>query len=155
MKFSSAYKSAFVSLRLCAILLTIAVIMQSCSSAHDKNNSNANQDKGVGANKETFQIGQIIDNVVCKKDASQHYALYLPSTYTSEKKYPVVYVFDPHGVGKYPIALYKNLAEQYNYMVRVLQMDWPLQMVLSPVLFVAELLHRQQIAQLPETIIHF
>ncbi len=106
-----------LSLRLCAIPLVVVVIIQSCSSVNNKDKTKVNSNETSTTNNEIFKTGEIIDNVICKNDASQSYSLYLPSTYSSEKMYPVIYAFDPHGVGKYPISLYKNLAEKYNYIV--------------------------------------
>jgi dienelactone hydrolase len=61
--------------------------------------------------------GQVIDNVLCEKDASQSYALYLPSNYTAEKSWPVIYAFDPLARGKLPVSLFKNAAEKYGYII--------------------------------------
>jgi dienelactone hydrolase len=59
--------------------------------------------------------GQIV-NVVCASDASQSYALYLPSAYTATKRWPIIYFFDPGGRGRRPIDLYKNIAETYGFI---------------------------------------
>ena len=66
---------------------------------------------------EHFTTGQIIDKVICKDDTALSYALYLPSTYSRDKFYPVMLVFDPHGTGKLPVSNYKEVAEKYNYIV--------------------------------------
>ena len=60
--------------------------------------------------------GQIVD-VTCASDATQSYALYLPSTYTSAKRWPVIYFFDPGGRGQRPLELYKNIAETYGFIL--------------------------------------
>lgn len=75
-----------------------------------------------------FRKGEVIKRVVCaellksSKDInagtdSVTYALYLPSTYSKHKKYPVIFLFDPSGDGSLPIEIYKNLAEKYGYIL--------------------------------------
>jgi dienelactone hydrolase len=60
--------------------------------------------------------GQIVD-VTCASDATQSYALYLPSTYTAAKRWPVIYFFDPGGRGRRPVELYKDIAETYGFIL--------------------------------------
>lgn len=60
--------------------------------------------------------GQIVD-VTCASDATESYALYLPSTYTAAKRWPVIYFFDPGGHGRRPLELYKDVAETYGFIL--------------------------------------
>ncbi|HZS98679.1 MAG TPA: hypothetical protein VFA40_17980 [Terriglobales bacterium] len=60
--------------------------------------------------------GQIVD-VTCEGDTAQSYALYLPSTYSAAKHWPMIYFFDPGGVGRRPLELYKDLAEKYGFVM--------------------------------------
>ena len=60
--------------------------------------------------------GQIAD-VICASDATQSYALYLPSAYTQSKRWPMIYFFDPAGRGRRPIELYKDVAEAYGFIL--------------------------------------
>jgi poly(3-hydroxybutyrate) depolymerase len=61
--------------------------------------------------------GQIIDKVVCLKNAEQSYALYLPSTYDAARKWPMLYAFDPGARGKLPVTQFKDAAEKYGWIV--------------------------------------
>ncbi len=61
--------------------------------------------------------GQVIDRVSAQSDSSQTYALYLPSNYTAEKKWPIIYVFEPDARGPLPVGLMKKWAERYGYIV--------------------------------------
>ena len=61
--------------------------------------------------------GQIIESVQCIADPAQSYALYLPSTYTPAKAWPIIYAFDPLAYGKTPVRLYKEAAEKYGYII--------------------------------------
>src|SRR5688572_27096883 len=66
---------------------------------------------------EEFPKGKVIEKVVCKADASLSYALYLPSNYAANKKWPVVYGFDPGARGLMPVEQFKEAAEKYGYIV--------------------------------------
>ena len=61
--------------------------------------------------------GQVIESVACKADPQQSYALYLPSGYTPEKKWPMLYAFDPGARGKLPVSLFKEAAEKFGFIV--------------------------------------
>ena len=55
--------------------------------------------------------------VTCASDASQSYALYLPSDYTIAKRWPIIYFFDPGGRGTRPVEVYKDVAEKYGFIL--------------------------------------
>lgn len=61
--------------------------------------------------------GAVIDKVVCRADAQQSYALYLPSSYAPDKRWPILYCFDPAARGAVPLQRFKAAAEQYGYIV--------------------------------------
>ena len=65
---------------------------------------------------DTFEIGKIISPVYCKADASESYALYIPSKGNTEPL-PVIYFFDPHGTGELPLTKYKMLADKYSFIL--------------------------------------
>ena len=46
--------------------------------------------------------------------AGHEVAIYLPTTYVSKAKFPVMFFFDPHGSGAFAIEKYINLAEEYH-----------------------------------------
>jgi dienelactone hydrolase len=64
-----------------------------------------------------LQAGVLLPKVSCATPSDQSYALYLPSHYTREKSWPIVYAFDPGARGSMPIALMKDAAERYGYIV--------------------------------------
>ena len=66
---------------------------------------------------ENFTAGEIIDNVVCLDNSRQSYALYLPSSYSADKQWPVIYIFDPAARGALPVELFKKAAETYGYII--------------------------------------
>src|SRR5262249_23557865 len=61
--------------------------------------------------------GQVIPSLVCLEDPSQSYALYLPSHYSRDRAWPVIYAFDPFARGKTAVEVYKDAAEKYGYIV--------------------------------------
>lgn len=61
--------------------------------------------------------GKLTEKVVCVADASQSYALYVPSNYTTEKNWPVIYCFDPGARGRAPVERLKDAAEKFGYIV--------------------------------------
>lgn len=102
-------------------LLAICIVatLFSCSSKGEKkeveNASNAALSAPVHF--PSIPHGRIVNPVVCANDASQSYAAYLPSTYDSTKKYPVIFAFDAHAGGRIPIELYSSLCEKYGYIL--------------------------------------
>jgi pimeloyl-ACP methyl ester carboxylesterase len=61
--------------------------------------------------------GKVIEQVVCLKDTSQSYALYLPNNYTPGRAWPILYGFDPGARGVRPVERFKDAAEKYGYIV--------------------------------------
>jgi predicted esterase len=61
--------------------------------------------------------GTLIEKVVCEGQPDQAYALYLPSTYTPERQWPILYAFDARGQGKAVAELFQRAAETYGWIV--------------------------------------
>src|SRR6266849_3822634 len=61
--------------------------------------------------------GQIIDDVRCNDDQAQHYSLYLPSNFTTDRMWPVILAFDAGGRGRRGVERYQAGAERYGYIV--------------------------------------
>lgn len=61
--------------------------------------------------------GVVIERVACQKDDAQSYALYLPTNYAPEKKWAILYVFDPFADGKAPVEIFRDAAEKYGFIV--------------------------------------
>src|SRR5208337_3610840 len=61
--------------------------------------------------------GQVIDEVKCTADPSESYALYLPSNYSQDRAWSVIFAFDPRGRGRAPVVQYQAAAEKYGYIV--------------------------------------
>ncbi len=61
--------------------------------------------------------GEIIEKMVCLDQPEQNYALYLPAAYTPEKKWPVVFIFDPWARGSFVLELFQSAAEKMGYVL--------------------------------------
>src|SRR5882672_2139170 len=64
-----------------------------------------------------LQPGKIIEKVTISLDQSQSFALYLPSSYTPSRKWPIIYGFDPGARGLMAVEHFKDAAEKYGYIV--------------------------------------
>jgi len=61
--------------------------------------------------------GQVIETLHTLENPSQSYALYLPSTYTADRAWPLLMAFDPSAEGIEPVRLFREAAEKYGYIV--------------------------------------
>lgn len=71
----------------------------------------------AGSAQEKLEAGKITDHVTCIRNSEQSYAVFLPSTYSEARSWPVVFAFDPGARGKIPVELMKDAAERYGYIV--------------------------------------
>ena len=53
---------------------------------------------------------QPVEKVECSGAPGQSYALYLPSTYSPDKQWPILYCFDPAYRGMLPLQLFRDAA---------------------------------------------
>jgi predicted esterase len=75
----------------------------------------AQQAAAIGEN--SLPVGTIVPKVSTLAKPEQSYSLYLPSQYSPQKQWPIVYAFDPGARGKIPVELMKDAAERYGYIV--------------------------------------
>lgn len=61
--------------------------------------------------------GQVVESVRSLDNPSQSYALYLPSTYSPDRAWPLLMAFDPSAEGPTPVKLFRDAAEKYGYIV--------------------------------------
>jgi predicted esterase len=69
------------------------------------------------ANPTQLSPGALLPHQTCASKPGESYALYLPSRYTANKKWPIVYAFDPDGRGDIPLSLMKDVAERFGYIL--------------------------------------
>ena len=68
---------------------------------------------------QSFPRGDLIPRVVALQNPQQSYALYVPTRYSREQRWPIVYVFDPLARGPLALAQFQHAAELYGYLVAV------------------------------------
>src|SRR5215472_8959614 len=61
--------------------------------------------------------GTVISHLNTLDDPAQSYAVYLPSHYSPDRLWPIIYAFDPFARGKTAVDVYKDAAEKYGYIV--------------------------------------
>ena len=64
-----------------------------------------------------YPKGRIVDNLICRTVPDQSYALYLPSSYSPQQSWPIVYAFDPGAGGRLAVAKFQKAAEMFGYIV--------------------------------------
>jgi dienelactone hydrolase len=66
---------------------------------------------------EALPCGRVLTTVACIQDPSQTYALYLPTAYTPDRSWPVIYAFDPGARGILPVERLQAAAERFGHIV--------------------------------------
>jgi dienelactone hydrolase len=96
-------KNYFVQMKIIYLLLLL-MVSAACGSDPAK--------KQMDAFAKRVPKGSVSGTIMCKADMAQSYALYLPSGYNTDNKYPVLFCFDPHGAGVLPVNLLREVAEK-------------------------------------------
>ncbi|HEU5251492.1 MAG TPA: hypothetical protein VFW15_16025 [Thermoanaerobaculia bacterium] len=55
--------------------------------------------------------------VPCEADPKQSYALYLPTSYSSARKWPVLYLYDPRSRGAFAAERFREAAEKFGWIL--------------------------------------
>jgi predicted esterase len=61
--------------------------------------------------------GQVAEKLACASDPALHYDLYLPTRFTPQQRWPILYVFDPRGRARLALDLFKGAAEERGFVV--------------------------------------
>jgi dienelactone hydrolase len=61
--------------------------------------------------------GQLADPVASAYDPKQTHALYIPTTYTPEKKWPILFCYEARGRGRIPVELFREAAERLGWII--------------------------------------
>jgi tetratricopeptide (TPR) repeat protein len=61
--------------------------------------------------------GVVKDSVPVNNKPLQSYSIYLPKSYSVEKQWPIIYVFDPMGRGAFAVNNYHSVAEKYGFIL--------------------------------------
>jgi len=69
------------------------------------------------ASQPSFPAGTIIPSVTCSADPKETYALYLPSGFSGDRQWPIIYAFDPFARGRVAVEVIRAAAEKFGYIV--------------------------------------
>src|SRR5438874_12326409 len=64
-----------------------------------------------------IERGRVVDGIACALDATQTYAVYLPSTYVPSNRRPLPFVFDPRRRGAMAAERFRAAAERYGGII--------------------------------------
>jgi hypothetical protein len=64
-----------------------------------------------------FPPGEIVPRVECAGDAEHLYALYLPTAYSRDRTWPVLYLYDPRKRGPLAAERFREAAERYGWIL--------------------------------------
>jgi dienelactone hydrolase len=93
-----------------SLLWTLSLtVLTGCGPGNIRTNGNS---VGTPAEK-----GKVIPSITTQKYYNVSYALYLPKSYTTSRKFPVIIAFDPQGSGTLPLEKYMDLADRYGYIL--------------------------------------
>lgn len=57
------------------------------------------------------------EKVICRADPAQSYALYLPSAFDPERRWPVLFLFDPGARGPLGVEAFREAAETFGWIL--------------------------------------
>ncbi len=71
----------------------------------------------AAASAQQLPRGAVIDKVVCVRDSSQSYALYLPTDYSADRRWPILFAFDAGARGRLPVERFREAAQTFGVIV--------------------------------------
>ena len=71
----------------------------------------------ASASSQALETGKVLPEIHCTAHPEESYALYLPSSYSPKRRWPVVISSDPGAHGTIPLELQKNAAERLGYIL--------------------------------------
>ena len=94
-----------------SVLLALAILL-----AHRPLAQN-NPPPPAGASTLALETGKVLPEIHCAAHPEQSYALYLPSSYSPNRRWPLVVSSDPGARGTIPLELQKDSAERLGYIL--------------------------------------
>lgn len=73
--------------------------------------------QNIYCNTSRAEKGIIVDTIKCKSNPKFSYALYLPTNYSDDVKWPVIFVFDPVARGKVGVSGFVQAAEKLGFII--------------------------------------
>jgi hypothetical protein len=88
-----------------ALLVALALLPCACALAN------------AGDSAPQIPLGTVEPSLVCEAHPNQSYALYLPNAYAIDRKWPVLFCFDPAARGATAVETFRSAAERFGYIV--------------------------------------
>ena len=64
----------------------------------------------------TLPAGRVVQRITSRADTTQRYALYLPSSFTRDRQWPILFLLDPRGRALIPLQRFQPVAERLGYI---------------------------------------
>src|SRR5262245_3443717 len=64
----------------------------------------------------TLPAGRVVQRITSRADTTQRYALYLPSSFTRDRRWPILFLLDPRGRALIPLQRFQPAAERLGYI---------------------------------------
>lgn len=76
-------------------------------------------DTQTAAGTSTLKVntGELVERIACLADPSQTYTLYLPTSYTTDARWPVLLIFDPRGRSVHAAERFQAAAERWGWVL--------------------------------------
>ncbi len=71
----------------------------------------------TGSATEPFPLGELVDPVPTIHESGETFTLYLPTGYTPDRKWPILFVLDPRSRGRMAAELFQAGAERFGYIL--------------------------------------
>jgi predicted esterase len=62
-------------------------------------------------------VGEMVEGIACASDPTQTYTLYLPRSFDTAKRWPVLLIFDPRGRSVLAAELFREAADTYGWIL--------------------------------------
>ena len=97
------------------ILFVLVVLIVSAPTALPQASRPANSPTGTPS--PAIEPGKLLPDIHCASHPEQSYALYLPSSYSPYRRWPLIVSSDPGAQGEIPLELQKAAAERLGYIL--------------------------------------
>jgi len=94
------------------VLLLLVLLLSLTAPSQEPNQKPETRDQ-----RPSLAPGGISDRLACAADAKQGYSVFLPSAYSTARRWPVVYFLDARGNAKVPLERFRAAAEELGFVL--------------------------------------
>jgi predicted esterase len=94
------------------VLALLALLLSLAAPSQEPNQKPETRDQ-----RPALLPGSISDRIACAADAKQGYAVYLPSAYAANRRWPVVYFLDARGRATVPLERFRAAADELGFVL--------------------------------------